>query len=89
MERGFYVNKEVETCHLLDESLEALRLSCDKVSGCGGILKVPLTEELLAYAASARSQYRLYLERERRKKESATQALKRKAAEDELEDVRK
>ncbi|CAM4709798.1 unnamed protein product [Leuciscus chuanchicus] len=52
VERGFSVNKEVETCHLLDESLEALRLICDKVSGCGGILKVPLTEELLAYARS-------------------------------------
>nr|XP_033499290.1 uncharacterized protein LOC117267472 [Epinephelus lanceolatus] len=56
VERGFSVNKEVETCNLLDESLEALRLICDEVSGCGGILKVPLTKELLASAASARSQ---------------------------------
>ncbi|KAK9976445.1 hypothetical protein ABG768_021650 [Culter alburnus] len=87
VERGFSVNKEVETCNLLDESLEALRLICDKVIGCGGILKVPLTKELLASAASARSHYRLYLENER-KKESATQELKRKAAEKELEDLR-
>lgn len=77
VERGFSVNKEVETCNLLDESLEALRLICDKVIGCGGILKVPLTKELLASAASARSHYRLYLENERKK---------RKAAEKELED---
>ncbi|KAL7381065.1 hypothetical protein ABVT39_028034 [Epinephelus coioides] len=75
VERGFSVNKEVETCNLLDESLEALRLICDEVSGCGGILKVPLTKELLASAASARSQYRLYLEHERKKKESAAQGL--------------
>ncbi|KAK9976857.1 hypothetical protein ABG768_018678 [Culter alburnus] len=88
VERGFSVNKEVETCNLLDESLEALRLICDKVIGCGGILKVPLTKELLASAASARSHYRLYLENERKKKESATQELKRKAAEKELEDLR-
>lgn len=81
------MNKEVETCNLLDESLEALRLICGKVIGCGGILKVPLTKELLASAASATSHYRLYLENER-KKESATQELKRKAAEKELEDLR-
>ncbi|KAG7272575.1 hypothetical protein CRUP_024364 [Coryphaenoides rupestris] len=49
---------------------------------------VPLTKELLASAASARSQYRLYLDNERKKKESATQELKRKAAEKELEDLR-
>lgn len=88
VERGFSVNKEVETCNLLDESLEALRLICDKVIGCGGILKVPLTKELLASAASARSHYRLYLENEWKKKSSATQELKRKAAEKELEDLR-
>ena len=66
VERGFSVNKEVETCNLHDESLEALRLICDKVIGCGGIHKVPLTKELLA--ASARSQYRLYLDNKRKKK---------------------
>lgn len=68
MERGFSVNKEVETCNLRDESLEALRLICDKVVICGGVLKVPLTKELLASAASARSQYRLYIESERKKR---------------------
>lgn len=79
VERGFSVNKEVEpaTC-----SLEALRLICDKVMSCGGILKVPLTKELLASAASARSQYSLYLENERKKKETAIQELKRKELED-------
>ena len=74
VERGFSINKEVETCNLHDESLEALRLICDKVIGCGGIHEVPLTKELLASAASARSQYRLYLENERKNKESATRA---------------
>ncbi|KAA8592106.1 hypothetical protein FQN60_017561, partial [Etheostoma spectabile] len=64
VERGFSINKEVETCNLLGESLEALRLICDNVSSCGGVLKVPLTKDLLASVASARSQYRLYLEQE-------------------------
>lgn len=49
---------------------------------------MPLTKELLASASSARSQYRLYLENERKKKESAAHALKRKAAEEELLDLR-
>ncbi|KAG7236108.1 hypothetical protein INR49_001390 [Caranx melampygus] len=53
VERGFSINKEVETCNLHDESLEALRIVCDKVMVCGGVLKVPLREELLASAASA------------------------------------
>ena len=87
--RGFSVNNEVKTGNLLEESLEAQRLICDKVSDCGGVLKVPLTKELRASAASARSQYRIYLEQQRRKKESTTQALKRKAVEDELEELKK
>lgn len=49
---------------------------------------MPLTKELLASASSARSQYRLYLENERRKKERATLALKRKAVEEELLDLK-
>ncbi|RXN37015.1 hypothetical protein ROHU_002437 [Labeo rohita] len=88
VERGFSINKEVETCNLLGESLEALRLICDNVSSCGGVLKVPLTKNLLASVASARSQYRLYLEQERKKRESDAQTQKRKAAEDELQELK-
>lgn len=89
VERGFSINKKVETCNLLGESLEALRLICDNVSSCGGVLKVPLTKDLLASVASARSQYRLYLEQERKKRESDAQTQKRKAAEDELQELKK
>ncbi|KAL3045305.1 hypothetical protein OYC64_013549 [Pagothenia borchgrevinki] len=53
VEREFSVNKEVETVNLLEESLEAQRLICDQVKVCGGVLKVPLTKELLASAAFA------------------------------------
>jgi len=68
--------------------LEALRLICDDVSNCGGVLKVPLTKDLLASVASARSQYRLCLEQERKKRESDAQTQKRKAAEDELQELK-
>lgn len=50
---------------------------------------MPLTKELPASAASARSRYRIYLDQQQRKTESATQSLKRKAVEDELEELKK
>lgn len=89
MERGFSINKEVETCNILEETMEALRLICDKISACGGILNVPLTKELMASVASARSRYRSYLDDEHKKKLSVTQDLKRKAMQDEIEDLKK
>lgn len=89
MERGFSINKEVETCNILEKSMEALRLICDKISVCGGVLKVPLTKELMASVACARSRYRSYLEDERKKKQSSTQDLKRKAVQEEIEDLKR
>lgn len=89
VERGFSTNKEVETCNLLEESLVDLRLICDKVTSCGGVLHVPLTKDLLTTVASARSQYRLHLEQERKKRESAVHTEKRKAAEEELGELRR
>lgn len=89
VERGFSINKEVETCNILEKSMEALRLICDKVSACGGALKVPLTKELMASVVAARSRYRLYLEDERKKKQSTTQSLKRKAVQEEVDDLKR
>lgn len=54
-----------------------------------GFLKVHLTKEILAAAASARSQYRLHLDQEKRKQESNAQREKRKAAEDHLKQLKK
>ncbi|XDV26071.1 hypothetical protein PO909_029869 [Leuciscus waleckii] len=88
VERGFSINKEVETCNILEKSMEALRLICDKISVCGGVLKV-LTKELMASVACARSRYRSYLEDERKKKQSSTQDLKRKAMQEEIEDLKR
>ncbi|CAM4570171.1 unnamed protein product [Leuciscus chuanchicus] len=89
VERGFSINKEVETRNILEKSMEALRLICDKISVCGGVLKVPLTKELMASVACARSRYRSYLEDERKKKQSSTQDLKRKAVQEEIEDLKR
>ncbi|KAJ8273553.1 hypothetical protein GJAV_G00102950 [Gymnothorax javanicus] len=68
VERGFSINK-VEADNIQEDTVVVQRIR-DYVSVCGGVLKVPLTKELLAAAASARSQYRLHLDQEKRKKES-------------------
>lgn len=75
VERGFSVNKEVEADNMKEDTVVAQRI-CDYVSVCGGVLKVPLTKELLAAAASARSQYRLHLDQEKRKHASNAQREK-------------
>ena len=48
VERGFSVNKEVETCNMQEETMVTQRLICDYVTVCGGVLKVPITKELLS-----------------------------------------
>lgn len=48
-----------------------------------------LNKERMASAVSARLRYRIYLDQQQRKRESATQSLKRKAVEDELEELKK
>nr|XP_055033928.1 uncharacterized protein LOC129422183 [Misgurnus anguillicaudatus] len=55
VERGFSVNKEVETCNMQEETMITHRLICAYVNICGGVLSVPISKELLASAASARS----------------------------------
>lgn len=89
VERGFSVNKEIEDDNMQEDAVVAQRIICDYVSVSGGVLNVPLTKELLGAAASARSQYRLHLENERKKKESKAQNQKRRAAEDHLQELKK
>ena len=88
-EHGFSINKEVEMCNMTEDTIVAQRLICDHVRMCGGVVKVPLTKELLNECATARSQYRIFLEDESKKKEKTKQMDKGKGAENELEDLRK
>nr|XP_033485749.1 uncharacterized protein LOC117258737 isoform X2 [Epinephelus lanceolatus] len=87
VERGFFINKEVEMCNMNKDTVVSQRLICDYVSMCGGVLKVPLTKELLNECTTARNRYRIDLEDERKKKEKTKQMDKRKRAEDELEEL--
>ncbi|KAJ8388000.1 hypothetical protein AAFF_G00147910 [Aldrovandia affinis] len=54
VERGFSVNKEVEICNMQEDTVIAQCLICDYVTVCVGVLKVPLSKEMLASAASPR-----------------------------------
>ncbi|KAL3066042.1 hypothetical protein OYC64_016059 [Pagothenia borchgrevinki] len=89
VERGFSVNKEVETCNMQQDTFVAQRLVCDYVTLHGGVTKVPLTRQLLNSVSSARSRYHIHLDQERRKKESEAQGRKRKAEEDHLEELKR
>ncbi len=73
VERGFSINKEVEMCNMNEDTIVSQRLICDYVRMCGGVVKVPLTKELLNECASARNRYRIFLEDERKKKEKTKQ----------------
>lgn len=57
VELGFSVNKKVECENLKEDSIVAQRISCDYVRNAGGILNVPITNQLLVSAASARQKY--------------------------------
>ena len=89
VERGFSVNKEVEISNIQEDTIVAHRIVCDYVTLHGGVLKVPLTPGLLSSVVSARSRYRIYLETEKQIKLSEAQGFKRKAVEEQLQNLRK
>ena len=89
VERGYSVNKEVETPNMEEGTVEAHRLICDALQKCGGVQAVPITKGLLNSAATARSKYRTYLEESRQQKLSQERGQKRKALEEEVQNLRK
>lgn len=88
VERGFSVNKEIETENMQEDTLVAHRLICDYVTIHGGVSRVPLTNELLKSVMAARSRYRLYLEEQRKRKEAKAQGEKREHAEEHLKHLK-
>lgn len=89
VERGFSINKEVETCNMHEETMVSQRLICDYVTVCGGVLKVPITKELLSSAASARSRYMMYLDEEKQKKMNDIATQNQRAAAERIEELKK
>ncbi|CAJ1069773.1 uncharacterized protein LOC119021703 [Xyrichtys novacula] len=89
VERGFSINKEVETCNMHEETMVTQRLICDYVTVCGGVFKVPITKELLTSAASAMSRYRMYLDEEKQKKMNECATQNQRAAAELIEELKK
>ncbi|XP_069109872.1 uncharacterized protein [Argopecten irradians] len=89
VERGFSINKKLEVENMKEHTLVAQRLICDFVNNFGGVLKVPITKELLASARNARHRYKQYLDEEKERKSTEEQKRKRKCLEEEVENLRK
>ncbi|KAF7688180.1 hypothetical protein HF521_014186 [Silurus meridionalis] len=85
VERGFSINKED---NIKEDTVVTRRLVCDYITQHGGVTQVPLSKALLESVARARTRYRAHLKTERKKREAKSQALKRKEAEDCLQELK-
>lgn len=65
------------------------RLIWDYVTACGGVLKIPITKELLSSVASARSRYRMYLDEEKQKKMNEIATQNQRAAAERIDELKK
>jgi hypothetical protein len=88
VERGFTVNRETIVENLKKRSLVGRRLILDAVRKAGGPTKLPITKELLTYCSSARKKYQDYLDEERSNKEKEKASAKRKAAKQDIDDLK-
>ena len=70
------------------KSLVARCLVIDAVRRAGGPEKLPVTKEMLAYASSARRTYQAYLDEEKAKQARKMHASKRKAEEEEFQQLK-
>ena len=89
VERGFSVNKEVETTNMADDTYVVNRAIIDFVNFYGGIMKVPITKELLTLASSARVRQQNHRIEQQQKRSTEEQLKKKQQAEEELLKMRK
>ena len=89
VERGFSVNKEVESYNLQADTFSARRIICDLVNAVGGIFNVDVAnKQLQVSAAGARLKYLAHLE-DQRKEKTEQAGRKRKLVSDEVEQLKK
>lgn len=89
VERGFSVNRQIETENMSDQTTVARRIICDHVAAVGGILNVTINKQLLLSASSARQRYFQHLDDQKKEKaEREQRGVKRKLV-DEVESVKK
>lgn len=85
VERGFSVNRQVSTENMNELSHISQRIICDAVNVAGGICNVPITKELRTSVASARNQYRAFLETRKRQEQEDEKQKKKRCIEEEVE----
>ena len=88
VERGFSINANCSDDNLEMLSLVSRRRICDYMTYVGGIEHVLITKELLNSCRMARQRYDLYLA-DCKKKETASEAMKRKREETKMKLMRK
>ena len=71
------------------QTFVAHRIICNYVSSVGDVLNVPITNELLVSAATARSKYDMFLETEREARLTAEQQRKRKSTLEKIDSIKK
>ena len=84
VERGFSVNRQVESTNLQEHTFVALRLVIDHVRSAGGIQFVELNKELLRSCSSSRQRYQEYLERQVKSRKVGESERKRKHEQEEV-----
>ncbi|CAH3031588.1 unnamed protein product [Pocillopora meandrina] len=89
VERGFSVNKEVAVENLSERSFIAQRIIHDHIESVGGLANVKISKQLLMASAGVRQKYISYLEEQKRIKVSQENTLKRKAAMDGIDVLKK
>jgi len=86
VERGFSINKEVESYNLQEDTFTARRPICDHVNDVGGILNVDVANKQLQVPATGARQKYLH---DQKKKKTQQAGRKRKAVSDEVEQLKK
>jgi hypothetical protein len=90
VERGFSINKQVETDNLIGSTFEAKHLVCDHTAAVGGICIIDVdNKQLLMLCANARKRYSVYLENQKKNAADAAVMQKRKALDDETAELKK
>jgi len=72
LEREFSVSKEVVVDNLSQRSTEARRVICDHVRFIGGLLKAPLTKDVIQSVSSSRGKYEYHRQQMRQYTQRST-----------------
>jgi len=90
VERGFSVDKQMKTDNLACDTFEARRLVCDHVAVVGVIQNIDVkNKQLLSSCLNTRHRYRTFLEDQKKEQAKAASAGKRKAVNDEVDQLKK